>query len=343
LPGTINPRLKIKKDEVLRDLGDYTCDIMMFDPKISKLYEGIEQYAEQYEKEKEKEKEDAKIIHQIVKSERKKPNDIWAEINSIPSCDVACDIRPITISDKGSDNVALKESHKNMGAYWYRPNNIIVNTGSSLIKTNKNHFTTYELIFYEYANQDKQKTLEYFKTKYNIEVKSEKKSFNIQPIKYEKKGYLYPSEIFDPFECVMSGELVTIVAPSHSGKTTFAMDMIQRNSGIGKKCFYINLEFAIETVRQNRRLYANGKTKKNITDLDPLTEQERSKMNDYVQKNLKKFEYFNDPKGITLQELVELIQSKHNQGYGFFVLDTFSKIDGNLDSKVSHTSQNNSM
>lgn len=343
LPWTINPRLKIKKDEILRDLWDYTCDVMMFDPKISKLYEWIEQYAEQYEKEKEKEKEDAKIIHQIVKSERKKPNDIWVEINSIPSCDVACDIRPITISDKWSDNVALKESHKNMGAYWYRPNNIIVNTWSSLIKTNKNHFTTYELIFYEYANQDKQKTLEYFKTKYNIEVKSEKKSFDIQPIKYEKQWYLYPSEIFDPFECVMSWELVTIVAPSHSWKTTFAMDMIQRNSWIDKKCFYINLEFAIETVRQNRRLYANWKTKKNITDLDPLTEQERSKMNDYVQKNLKKFEYFNDPKGITLQELVELIQSKHNQWYWLFVLDTFSKIDWNLDSKVSHTSQNNSM
>jgi hypothetical protein len=57
-----------------------------------------------------------------------------------------------------------------------------------LIKTNKNYFTSYELIFYEYANQDKQRTLEYFKTKYNIEIKKEdKKEIKIEPIKYEKQ------------------------------------------------------------------------------------------------------------------------------------------------------------
>lgn len=343
LPWTINPRLKMKKDEVLRNLWDYTCDIMMFDPKISKLYEWIEEYAKQYEQEKEKEREDSKIIHQIVKTERKKPNDIWAEINSIPSCDVACDIRPITISDKWSDNVSLKESHKNMGAYRYRPNNIIVNTWSSLIKTSKKHFTTYELVFYEYANQDKWKTLEYFKTKYNIEVKSDKKTIDIQPIKYEKQWYLYWNSTFDKLDCCMSWELIVIVALSNTWKTTFAMDMISTNVWRGKKCFYINLEFAIETVRQSRWLFANWYTKRHLTDLDPLPLEQRDKMDNYVQRQLKKFDSYSNPKWITLIDLVEMIKERQKQWYGFFVVDTFSRIEWNLDSKTAHTNQNESM
>lgn len=32
----------------------------------------------------------------------------------------------------------------------------------------------------------------------------------------EKKGFLYPSEKFAPFEGFMSGDLVTVVAPSNS-------------------------------------------------------------------------------------------------------------------------------
>jgi hypothetical protein len=73
---------------------------MMFDPKTSKLFEDIEIFALDYNKENEQEREDATKIHQIIKSDYKRPDDIWKEINSIPACDVACDIRPITISDK---------------------------------------------------------------------------------------------------------------------------------------------------------------------------------------------------------------------------------------------------
>jgi KaiC/GvpD/RAD55 family RecA-like ATPase len=54
---------------------------------------------------------------------------------------------------------------------------------------------------------------------------------------------------------MMSGELITVVAESNSGKTTFAMDIINRNSKLGRKCFYINLEFAIDTMRKSRWLW----------------------------------------------------------------------------------------
>jgi len=343
LPWTINPRVKFKKDELLWDLWDYTCDIMMFDPKVSKLFESIEEYAKQYDEEREKEKSDAQLVHQIVKKEREKPSDIWAEINSIPACDVACDIRPITISDKWNDNVALKEDKKNMGAYWYRPHNVIVNTWSSLIKTNKSYFTTYELVYHEYANQDKQRTLDYFKTKYNIEVKNDKKTIDIQPIQYDKQWYLYGNNTFDKFDCCMSWELLVVVALSNTWKTTFAMDMISKNVEIWKKCFYINLEFAIETVRQSRWLFANWYTKRHLTDLDPLPLEQKQKMDNYVQKQLKKFDSYSNPKWISLIDLVEMIKEKQKQWYGFFVVDTFSRIEWNLDSSKSHTSQNEAM
>ncbi len=343
LPWTINPRSKIKKDELLWNLWDYTCDIMIFDPKISNLYEWIEEYAKQYEQEREKEKEDAKIVHQIVKSEFKKQDDIWSDINSIPACDVACDIRPITISDKWSDNVALKESHKNMWAYWYRPNNVIVNTWSSLIKTNKNYFTTYELVFYEYANQDKWKTLEYFKNKYNIEIQRDDKSITVPKKDFSIIWYEYPSSIFAPFDCIMSWELVTIVALSNAGKTTMWMEIINKNAQVNKKCFYINLEFPIETVRKSRWLWANWKSKRNLTDLEPLTYDEEMAMKTFVDIQLAKFDSFSDPKWIELVNLVNLIVEKNKEWYWLFVVDTFSRIKWNLDSSTAHTNQNKCM
>jgi hypothetical protein len=73
------------------------------------------------------------------------------------------------------------------------------------------------------------------------------------------------------------------------------MDIIKENGNRGRKCLYINLEFPIETVWKQRRLYLNGKKKRNLTDLDPLSDEDEYNMNKYVKDNLSKFEYFNDP------------------------------------------------
>lgn len=106
----------------------------------------------------------------------------------------------------------------------------------------------------------------------------------MQKKEYKRQGFLFPDDIFDiPFDCIMSGELVTIVAESNTGKTTFAMDMIYRNVERGKKCLYINLEFGIEQVATNNRLFLNGKRKSNLTDLDPLTYDEQAKFDKYVE------------------------------------------------------------
>ena len=347
LPWTINPRKKeilnkeTKEKELAYDLWDFTCYIIDINPKVSKLFESIEEYANKYQEELEKEKADAVVVHKILKKDYKKSDDIWEEINRIPACDVACDIRPVTTSDKWKDNVALKESDKNMWAYWYRPTNVIVNTWSSMIKTNKSYFTSYELIFYEYANQDAKKTLEYFEKWW---VKIHEKNWIIIPKKdFLVQWYEYPWEAFNEFDCVMSWELMVIVALSNSWKTTYCMDMIQTNASKWKKCFYINLEFPIETMWRSRWLFLNDKTKRNLTDLDPLSQQEKEQMDEYVSKQLVKFDSYSNPKWIELEELVEMIIEKNKEWYGFFAVDTFSRIKWNLDSAKAHTTQNKCM
>lgn len=162
-----------------------------------------------------------------------------------------------------------------------------------------------------------------------------------------KKWFLFPSENFNKttndFGVMMSGELITVVAESNSGKTTFAMDIINRNSKLGRKCFYINLEFAIDTMRKSRWLWLNWKKKENLTDINPLSPEEEKQMNDYVSENLKKFDYYNNANWLTLEELVLLINEKAMFWYELFVIDTFSRIQGNLNSQTARTSQNKCM
>ena len=162
-----------------------------------------------------------------------------------------------------------------------------------------------------------------------------------------KKWFVFPSENFNnpnnDFWIMMSWELITVVAESNSWKTTFAMDTIAKNSKLGRKCFYINLEFAIETMRKSRWLWLNKKKKENLTDLNPLTEEEEKEMNKYVEENLKNFDYYNNANWLSLDKLVNIISEKALEWYEFFVIDTFSRIEWNLNSQTARTSQNKCM
>ncbi len=151
--------------------------------------------------------------------------------------------------------------------------------------------------------------------------------------------YYYPKG-FEKFNSFLSWELVTIVAPSNSWKTTFAMDIIKRNTAEWRKCFYINWEFKIETVWVNRWLWKNGKTKENLGDKNPLTPEERKEMEKYVSDCLGQFWYDCSPMGYKLEDLVELITEKTKEWYELFVIDSLSKIQGNLTNEArSHQNQ----
>lgn len=349
LPWTINKRKKIQKDKITKedvllfDLWDYQCNVLFLEERDSKAFAQIEEKAKAYNEEKAIDKKQQIEVRQIIKKDyNQKTSDVRAEINAIPAWEVACDIRWVTLVDRWLDNVALKETKKNMWAYWYKPHNVIVNTWSSLISTQKSYFTTYELVYYEMMWWDKRKTIDYFKSRYWIRFE-EKEKLEIPRKDFARRWYVYWSDVFEVFDCVMSWELVTIVAESNSWKTTFAMDMITRNANLWKKCFYINLEFPIETMRESRWLEFNWKRKRNLTDIEPLTKEECIRKDKYVKEKLDQFDYYNNPDGMELEELSKLIIEKEEQGIWFFVIDTFSRIKGNLVSEKARTSQNNSM
>lgn len=159
----------------------------------------------------------------------------------------------------------------------------------------------------------------------------------------EKKWFLYPSDKFNEFEWFMSGDLVTIIAPSNSGKTTLALDIIKRNAKLGRKWMYINLEFEIATVPRSRWMRAHWKNKMDLTDLGNMTEEEKADMDKYIKDYLSEFDYYNNPNGLELDKLVSLIRKKVEEGYELFVIDTFSKILWNLNSQTARTNQNRCM
>ena len=144
----------------------------------------------------------------------------------------------------------------------------------------------------------------------------------------QKTGILYPSEAFDDFGCIMSGELVTIVAESNSWKTTFALDLIKRNAN-KVKGFYINLEFPMETMWQWRWLRLNWKSKNSLTNLQPLTDDEKEYMERYVTENLNKYKYYSNPWGLPLEAVILLIEEKAIEWFKLFVIDSFSMIQWN--------------
>lgn len=162
---------------------------------------------------------------------------------------------------------------------------------------------------------------------------------------YEIKERLaidYPSDAFDEFECILTGELATIIAESNSWKTTFALDMIEKNAEKWIKWYYINLEFPIEVMWQSRWLWFNGKSKRDLSVEWTLTDTEKQSMKRYIDDKLSKFKYYNKPSWIWLQELKQVIQVAAMDGYKLFVIDTFSRIHWNLE-KDARNNQNKCM
>ena len=152
----------------------------------------------------------------------------------------------------------------------------------------------------------------------------------------------YPSEAFDEFECILTWELATIIAESNSWKTTFALDMIERNAKKWVKWYYINLEFPIETMWQSRWLWFHWKTKRDLSVESTLTDRDKQDMKDYIEDKLNKFKYYNSPNWISLQKLEQVIEIWAVEWYKLFVVDTFSRIHWNLE-KDARNNQNKCM
>jgi len=66
-------------------------------------------------------------------------------------------------------------------------------------------------------------------------------------------------------------------------------------------------------MREGRRLFINNKKKRNLTDIDPLSDDDRVKMDIYVQQKLKQFDYYNNPNGMAIEDIVQMIIDRHKQ------------------------------
>lgn len=145
----------------------------------------------------------------------------------------------------------------------------------------------------------------------------------------EKTWILYPSKAFDCFECMMTWELITIVAESNSWKTTFALDLMKRNAEHWIKGYYINLEFPMETMWQSRRLWFHWKSKSCLTDLNKLTDEEKADMQDYVSQQLELYKYCSMPNWIGLPKLEQIIEVAAMDWFKLVIIDSFSMIAWN--------------
>ena len=346
LPWTINHRKKEHWGKVLWNLWDYECEFIKYRPwTLTSIVETLPLLAEEQNKKVEEEKkinEEARVL--------KKSQSDRDEINNIDVWELACEAWWVSIWSTRWNNVALREQHKNMWAYIYKPYNIVVNTWSSLICEKwRKTFTPYDIVYYEMMNKDTKRTLEYFKEHYHVEPKNNK-----QPIKQEieiptiehsaDKWYLYPAKVFDDkFKCFRAEELVVLVAEPNSWKTTFALDVLTRNKvEKWRKGYYINLEFDIRNVWRKRWLDKHWYDKSNLTDLAPLSDEEQYDMDKYVNWELSKFEYYNNPNWMDLEELVQLLIEKAKEWYEIIVIDTLWDIHGNSWNN-SWSSQNKTM
>lgn len=264
--------------------------------------------------------------------------DMWMEINRIPMTSIISDIWNVEIIDRWIDNVAIWEWHKNMWAYWYKPNNIIINTWSSLIKNkDKSFFTVYELVLLEKFGWNKKHTLEYFEQKFNISPKTmaKRKNDNVvsqipQQEKKWLKAFMYPYP-FEDFVCMLSWEYALISATTNAWKSSFVHHVMQRQIQDWHKPFYINLEFTIEDVAKKKWLDINNKTKADLSEnASTLTEEEKRNLKEFVLAYTSRFDYIDRPNWIWCKEFIEVISTAISQWYDFIIIDTIDKISNDM-------------
>lgn len=344
LPWSINTRYKTQKnketkqDELVWNMWPTECKILLENELDKTVFNGLKDYAQEWET--------AIVEKEIVKTYQKQDADIRAEINKIDILPIVCDCLWLKAKNTDKDTITLYDWKWAIGAYVYKPYNIVKRTGTT--RLDRETYTTYEFVLHEICWNDKKATNERFEKHYNVKLnKQEEKKLEIPVIEKSTEnnviGFKYPWSVFDKLVCIMTGEVVGVIAPSNTGKTFFGLNIIKANNKIGKKWMYINLEFPIETTPRNLWLMKNWKSKDSLTDLNPLTSFEKANMDKYVNDYLSTFDHTSSVWWISKADLVQLIVDKKKQWFSLFVIDTFSKIDWNLDDRGKLASEAESM
>lgn len=322
LPWSINSRYKFA-------LEPMECKILHIQPNTDNgIIELLPAYAEMFDTINSEMVE----VEQYFKKYDKSNDDIRWKINSIDIAPIVCDHLWLKVKEWTGDIISLCDKTWNIGAYIYKPYNVVKTTGTTRLK--KDSYTTYEFVLIEICRGDKVAMREYFESKYQIEFSKDEKNYLqskvILPNKkfFEKEIYRYPDKLFDDeFEWLRSGELVLLASPTNTGKTMFAQWITFRNKD-KHKCLYINLEFDLERGREDNWKRARGmKVKIKGSKEDPYTPQELEDLTLYISKCRDKMQILDLSQGTKLETICEKIYDHMDQWYSLFVVDTFSSIE----------------
>lgn len=138
-------------------------------------------------------------------------------------------------------------------------------------------------------------------------------------------AYKLADKIFDELGCMYKWDVATLIAQWNSWKTTFALDICRRNEAEWHKCFYLNLEFALETTFESRWQSKHWLDKIAFTE---ISKEDKVAMKAYVDNELSKIHH-ETIKLITLNELLKKLLELKQEWYELVVIDTFSKIEWN--------------
>lgn len=160
-------------------------------------------------------------------------------------------------------------------------------------------------------------------------VKQNKQDVNVDVPEYDydetSVAYKLADPIFDELGCMYKWDVATLIAQWNSWKTTFALDIVRRNEAEWHKCFYLNLEFALETTFQSRWQSVHWLDKIAFTQ---ISAEDKLAMNSYVETELSKIHH-DTMKWISLDELLNKLVELKQEWYELVVIDTFSMIEWN--------------
>lgn len=166
------------------------------------------------------------------------------------------------------------------------------------------------------------------------ERKPQKQVNKVQEVNIDVPQYEYDSTsvaykladpVFDELGCMYKWDVATLFAQGNSWKTTFALDIVKRNEAEWHKCFYLNLEFALETTFESRWQSKHWLNKIAFTE---ISAEDKTVMKAYVDNELSKIHH-ETMKWIWLAQLLEKLLELKQEWYELVVIDTFSMIEWN--------------
>lgn len=309
------------------------------------MLDKLPEYAKQH-------REFMKSIDTVSYAKQDKTIDSWFMVDFVEQCN-KLNIRDVLdkLWVRYTGHILYEWDRKT--SWWKIWNNWVINFSEDASDCDRAVWRPYSFVKKYLRHNERKETINRFKNNFkeidkrckdnSEKYKQPENTNNLQiPVcEYSRqdKAYYFASPVFDnDLWCIYKWELVTIVAEGNSWKTTFALDMILRNTQLWSKCFYLNLEFPLWITFEKKWQDRHWKNKISMTQ---LSEEERIDLNNYVHMQLSKFD--NDTiVWISLHDLIQKLIELKTKWYELVFIDTFSKIDWNM-SGASWNSQNECM